>query len=115
LKGARVLVLGIAYKKDVDDPRESPSFKVIELYQSKGAVVDYNDPYVPELPKMRHHALSMKSVPLTEHTVSSYDAVVIVTDHSDYDYKWLYSVAKLIIDTRNALRVSLKDEKVVKA
>ncbi|MEW5802251.1 MAG: nucleotide sugar dehydrogenase [bacterium] len=115
IKGARILVLGIAYKKNIDDPRESPSFKIIELYQGKGAIVDYNDPYVPDLPKMRHHSLEMKSVPLTEHTVSAYDAVVILTDHSDYDYSWLYSKAKLIIDTRNATRTPLKDKKVVKA
>ncbi len=115
IKGARILVLGIAYKKDIDDPRESPSFKVIELYQSKGAIVDYNDPYVPVLPKMRHHSLSMKSTPLDEHTVPSYDAVVILTDHSEYDYKWLYSKANMIIDTRNAMRTSLNDKKVVKA
>jgi len=115
IKGAKILVLGIAYKKDIDDPRESPSFKVIELYQSKGAIVDYNDPYVPVLPKMRHHSLSMKSTPLDEHTVPSYDAVVILTDHSKYDYKWLYSKANMIIDTRNAMQTSLDDEKVVKA
>jgi len=108
-------VLGIAYKKDVDDPRESPSFKIIELYQSRGAMVDYNDPYIPQLPKMRHHSLSMKSVPLTEQTISTYDAVVIITNHSDYDYQWLYSRANLIIDTRNAIGVPLNDPKVVKA
>ncbi|MCL6583911.1 MAG: nucleotide sugar dehydrogenase [bacterium] len=115
MRGARILVLGIAYKKDVDDPRESPSFKIIELYQSRGAMVDYNDPYIPQLPKMRHHSLSMKSVPLTEQTISAYDAVVIITNHSDYDYQWLYSRANLIIDTRNAIGVPLNDPKVVKA
>ena len=115
IKGAKILILGIAYKKNVDDMRESPSLKLLELYKEKGAMVDYNDPYIPEIPKLRHYNLDMKSIPLTKETVSSYDAVVISTDHSDYDYQWLYSHARLIIDTRNAMGVSLNDGKVVKA
>ena len=115
IKGAKILILGIAYKKNVDDMRESPSLKLLELYKEKGAIVDYNDPYIPEIPKLRHYNLDMKSIPLTKETVSSYDAVVISTDHSDYDYQWLYSHARLIIDTRNAMGVSLDDGKVVKA
>ena len=116
IKGAKILILGIAYKKNVDDMRESPSLKLIELFRGKGAIVDYNDPYIPEIPKLRHYNLiEMKSVPLKENTVSVYNAVVISTDHSDYDYKWLYTNARLIIDTRNAMGISLGDSKVVKA
>lgn len=115
IKGAKILILGIAYKKNVDDMRESPSLKLLELYKEKGAVVDYNDPYIPEIPKLRHYNLDMKSIPLSNDTVTSYDAVVLSTDHSDYDYQWLYAHARLIIDTRNAMGVSLNDRKVVKA
>jgi UDP-N-acetyl-D-glucosamine dehydrogenase len=102
LKSARVLVLGIAYKKDIDDMRESPSFHIIELLQKKGAMVDYNDPYVPKLPKLRDHDLSMNSVKLTEDVLSSYDCVLIVTDHSVYDYRWIVEHSSLVVDTRNA-------------
>jgi UDP-N-acetyl-D-glucosamine dehydrogenase len=116
IKGAKILILGIAYKKNVDDMRESPSLKLIELYRNKGAIVDYNDPYIPEMPKLRHHnLLDMKSVPLNKETVGGYEALVIATDHSDYDYQFLHEHARLIIDTRNAMKVGLNDGKVVKA
>ncbi len=115
IKGAKILVLGLAYKKNIDDVRESPSLKLIELCKDKGAIVDYNDPNIPETHKMRKYNLMMKSVPLKEETISEYDAVIIATDHSDYDYQWLYEKAKLIVDTRNAIGVPLGDEKVVKA
>jgi UDP-N-acetyl-D-glucosamine dehydrogenase len=116
IKGAKLLILGIAYKKNVDDMRESPSLKLIELYREKGAVVDYNDPYIPEMPRFRHHnLLEMKSVPLKKETIGLYDAVIIATDHDSYDYRWIEENANLIIDTRNALRVGLKHDKVVKA
>jgi UDP-N-acetyl-D-glucosamine dehydrogenase len=115
IKGAKVLILGIAYKKNVDDMRESPSFKLIELLKGKGAIVDYNDPHVPKIPKLRHYSFDMSSVTLTGERLSRYDAVVIATDHSDYDYHWIHSHAKLIIDTRNAMKAGLNDAKVVKA
>jgi UDP-N-acetyl-D-glucosamine dehydrogenase len=115
IKGAKVLILGIAYKKNVDDMRESPSFKLMELFMGKGAVVDYNDPHIPRIPKLRHYSFDMSSTPLTGETLSRYDAVVIATDHSDYDYQWIHSHAKLIIDTRNAMKAGLNDTKVVKA
>jgi UDP-N-acetyl-D-glucosamine dehydrogenase len=116
IKGAKILILGIAYKKNVDDMRESPSLKLIELYRKQGAVVDYNDPYIPEMPRLRHHnLLEMKSVPLSEKTIGRYDAVVVATDHGDYDYRWIHEHAKLIIDTRNAIGVGLGNDKVVKA
>ena len=105
LKGAKLLVLGVAYKKDVDDLRESPTLKIMQLLQQRGAHIDYNDPYFPQLHKMRHYNYEhMKSVPLNSHTLSGYDAVIIATDHSSYDYAAIVEAAKLIIDTRNATR-----------
>jgi UDP-N-acetyl-D-glucosamine dehydrogenase len=105
LKGARVLVLGVAYKKDVDDLRESPTLKIMELLAKRGAKLDYNDPYFPQLHKMRHYDYSsMKSVPLNPQTLGSYDCVVIATDHSSYDYATIVDAAKLVIDTRNVTR-----------
>src|SRR6201997_1639709 len=105
LKGAKLLVLGVAYKKDVDDLRESPTLKIMEILQERGAEFDYNDPYFPQLHKMRRYDYSqMKSVPLNAQTLSKYDAVVIATDHSSYDYAAIVDGAKLVIDTRNATR-----------
>ena len=105
LKGAKLLVLGVAYKKDVDDLRESPTLKIMEILQKRGAEFDYNDPYFPHLHKMRHYDYSqMKSVPLSAETLGKYDAVVIATDHSSYDYAAIVDAAKLVVDTRNATR-----------
>jgi UDP-N-acetyl-D-glucosamine dehydrogenase len=104
LKEARVLVLGVAYKKDIDDLRESPALRVIELLRERGALVDYNDPYFPRLPKMRRHDLGLSSVDLTASGLAEYDAVLIVTDHSAYDYEFIAHHARLVIDTRNATR-----------
>jgi UDP-N-acetyl-D-glucosamine dehydrogenase len=105
MNGSRILVLGVAYKKDVDDLRESPTLKIMQLLQQRGALVDYNDPYFPQLHKMRHYNYeNMKSVPLNAQTLGSYDAVVITTDHSSYDYVAIVDAAKLVIDTRNATR-----------
>ncbi len=102
LKGSKVLVLGLAYKKDIDDVRESPSIELIELLQAKGAKVDYNDPYIPKTHKQRQHNLGMKSKPLSAAMLKKYDVVLIATDHSDYDYRWIVKNAKLVVDTRNA-------------
>jgi UDP-N-acetyl-D-glucosamine dehydrogenase len=102
LKGSKVLVLGLAYKKDVDDLRESPSIELIELLKAAGAKVDYNDPFFAQTHKQREHDLRMKSQPLTEASVKSYDCVLIATNHSSYDYQWLVDNAQLIVDTRNA-------------
>jgi len=102
VKGSKLLILGVAYKKDVDDARESPAFEVMELLQARGATVVYNDPHIPELPKMRHHAIQMKSVPLDPETLAGVDAVVVVTDHSRYDYHVILEHSKLVVDTRNA-------------
>jgi UDP-N-acetyl-D-glucosamine dehydrogenase len=102
LKGSKILVLGVAYKKDVDDPRESPSFVVMELLLERGAIVHYNDPYIPRLPRMRHHSLEMESLPLTEQTLRSHHCVLILTDHSVYDWHFIVQHAPLVVDTRNA-------------
>jgi UDP-N-acetyl-D-glucosamine dehydrogenase len=104
LKGSQVLVLGIAYKKDIDDDRESPSLKLIEILQGKGAAVLYNDPYVPRLKKARKYAFSLSSVALTERLLKKVDVVLIATDHSCYDYDWIARYAKLVVDSRNAIK-----------
>jgi UDP-N-acetyl-D-glucosamine dehydrogenase len=102
LNGARVLVLGVAYKKDIDDLRESPSLTIIELLKSRGAEVDYNDPYFPSVGKGRKYDLNMCSASLDN--IRGYDCVLIVTDHSDYDYARIVREAQLVVDTRNATR-----------
>ena len=102
LKGKKVLVLGLAYKKDIDDVRESPSIELIEILREKGAKVDYNDPYIPMTHKMREHDLKMKSKPLNAKMLRGYDIVMIATDHSCYDYNMIVKNAKLVVDTRNA-------------
>ncbi|MGN6727718.1 MAG: nucleotide sugar dehydrogenase [Tepidisphaeraceae bacterium] len=102
INGSKILVLGLAYKPDVDDVRESPSFELIEKMEHFGAKVDYNDPHVPQTHKMREHDLQMKSVPLTEATLSGYDCVVVATNHAVYDWAMITKHAKLIVDTRNA-------------
>jgi UDP-N-acetyl-D-glucosamine dehydrogenase len=114
LKGAKVLVLGIAYKKDVDDQRESPSLKIISLLQEKGARVYYNDPYVAESKGHRDYpGMKLKSIPLKAKMLNNCDAVIISTDHSAYDYDWIVKNSSLVIDTRNA--VKKKRRNVVKS
>jgi UDP-N-acetyl-D-glucosamine dehydrogenase len=114
LKDARILVLGLAYKKDVDDARESPSLRIIELLQDEGARVDYHDPYFPRLPKMRKYRFDLESVGLSPEILAGYDAVVIATDHSTYDYQAVVRHARLVVDTRNATRgVGEYREKIV--
>jgi UDP-N-acetyl-D-glucosamine dehydrogenase len=102
LQDARVLVMGIAYKKDIDDLRESPSLRIIELLQEKGAHVEYNDPYFPVLHKMRKYDFALQSVEPTPEALAKYDVVVIATDHSSYDYSAIVRDSRLVIDTRNA-------------
>lgn len=114
INGAKILILGIAYKKDIDDPRESPSFKIIEILEEKGALVDYNDPYIPKTPKMRRYKFNKMSVPLTDKTLKSYDCVIIAVDHSVYDPLFIVEHANLIIDTRNHTK-GIINEKVIKA
>ncbi len=105
LKGSRVCILGMAYKKDVDDPRESPSFALMELLLARGAVVTYNDPYIPKLPKMRHFRVpQLTSSELTPQFLAAQDCVLIATDHSCYDYQFIVDHAQLVLDTRNATK-----------
>ena len=116
LRGARILVLGIAYKRDLDDTRESPSLKLIELLQQKGAVVGYNDPYVPILKRSRRYDFQLASVELSREELGRTDAVVIATDHSGYDYDFVVASSRLVVDTRNATRrVVIGREKIVLA
>lgn len=115
LKGARVLVLGAAYKKDVDDIRESPAVKIITLLKEKGAQVIYHDPYITEIKGMRKYpGLIMKAVELEEETLQGVDCVLLVTDHSCYDYGWILDNSTLIVDTRNAFK-DYRSPKIYKA
>ena len=115
IRGARVLVLGAAYKKDIDDIRESPAVKIITLLKDKGAHVSYHDPYIPLIEGMRSYPeLVMKSGPLSKDLLNNQDSVLIITDHSCFDYGWILEESSLVIDTRNALK-DFKDGKIVKA
>ena len=105
IKGSHICILGMAYKKDVDDPRESPSFVLLEMLLSRGAIVTYNDPHIPKLPAMRHHDVpDMSSTDLTSKFLASQDVVLIATDHSAYDYDFVVKHAQLVLDTRNATK-----------
>ncbi|MEZ6235330.1 MAG: nucleotide sugar dehydrogenase [Phycisphaerales bacterium] len=112
---SKVLVLGVAYKPDIDDLRESPSFELIEKFKDLGAEVDYNDPHIPETPKVRRHDLKLRSKDLSPEMLASYDAVVIATNHSDYDYALIGKHAKLIVDTRNAMKGFERRDHIVMA
>jgi UDP-N-acetyl-D-glucosamine dehydrogenase len=111
INGSRILVLGIAYKKDIDDLRESPSISIIELLRRAKAQVDYNDPFLPYLVRSSGHDLNMTSASIED--VSQYDVVLIATDHSSYDYARIVSQASLVIDTRNATR-GISSEKIIR-
>ncbi len=102
INGSKVLVLGLAYKRDIDDLRESPSLTILELLRDKGAIVSYNDPYFPRVGHGRHYDLNMTNTPLEN--LDQFDAVVIVTDHSSYDYRAIVDQAQLVVDTRNATK-----------
>ncbi len=117
VKGSKVCILGMAYKKDVDDPRESPSFELMELLAARGAQLCYSDPFIPRLPKMRHHPLpEMQSKELTPEFLSSQDCLLIATDHTAFDYERIVRHGKLVIDTRNATKnVAADRANVVKA
>jgi UDP-N-acetyl-D-glucosamine dehydrogenase len=117
VRGSKVALLGVAYKRDVDDPRESPSFVLMDLLLERGAVLTYNDPHVPRLPRMRHHDVpQLASEPLTAEYLVAQDCVLIATDHSAYDYDFIVRHAPLVIDTRNATRnVREGREKIRKA
>ncbi|MBA1321421.1 UDP-N-acetyl-D-glucosamine 6-dehydrogenase [Pseudomonas plecoglossicida] len=104
LKNSRVLVLGISYKKNVDDMRESPSVEIMELIEAKGGIVAYSDPHMAKFPKMREHHFELDSEPLTAENLARFDAVVLATDHDKFDYSLIESSAKLIIDSRGKYR-----------
>jgi UDP-N-acetyl-D-glucosamine dehydrogenase len=104
LNGSKVLVLGIAYKKNVDDMRESPSVEIMELIEAKGGIVGYSDPHVPVFPKMREHHFDLSSEPLTVETLQAYDAVILATDHDKFDYELIRTHAKVIVDSRGKYR-----------
>ena len=102
LNSSKVLILGASYKKDIDDMRESPSLKLIEIFRERGAIVNYSDPYVSKLPKTRKYNYEMESLELTIENIKNHDLIVLSTDHTDFDYKMIAENAQLIIDTRNA-------------
>jgi UDP-N-acetyl-D-glucosamine dehydrogenase len=104
VKGSRILILGLAYKPDVDDVRESPSFELIEQLEHLGAEVDYHDPHVPATHKMRHHDLQMKSIELSPASLATYDCVVVATHHAAYDWQMIADHAGLLVDTRGVTR-----------
>lgn len=115
LAGARVLVLGVAYKKDIDDTRESPALRIMELLQRRGASVEYNDPHIPRLGKMRKYEFGLESVPLTPEMLRGYDCVLIATDHTAYDYDLIVKESALVVDTRNATaKVTHSRDKIVR-
>ena len=114
LNGSRVLILGLAYKKDVDDIRESPSLKLIELLQENGAKVDYSDEYVKEIPELRKYKFNKRSVNLNEKNLNKYDLVLLATDHSYFDHGQILKHSKIIVDTRNAFK-DFKSKKIYKA
>ncbi len=116
LRGSKILILGVAYKKDVDDARESPALAILDLLQKKGVKLLYHDPFIPVLPPFRKYSFRLKSVPLTKPLLQRIDAAVVVTDHSQIDYEWVVSNAPVTIDTRNVTK-NLKrwKKKIVKA
>jgi UDP-N-acetyl-D-glucosamine dehydrogenase len=111
LKNSRILVLGMSYKRDVDDLRESPSLTIIELLRQRGSIVSYNDPYFPYVGQGRHYNLDMHCTPLDD--LAQYDCILIVTDHSDYDYPRIVREAQLVVDTRNATK-GIQSDKIVR-
>lgn len=114
VKGTKILVLGLSYKKDIDDQRESPALKIISLLQNKGIYVAYNDPYALVTSEYRDYpGLKLRSVKLTEKKLKSFDAVIIATDHSSYDFDWIAKHSHLVVDTRNAIKKKRKN--VIKA
>lgn len=115
LNGSKIFILGIAYKKDIDDLRESPSLKLIELFKEKGSIISYNDPYIPYIHDCRHyHFNNMQSIEINKENLFSSDLIIIATDHTSYDYKFIFEHSSLIVDTRNSLS-EFRDKKIFKA
>ncbi len=113
LNGSKVLVLGIAYKKNVDDMRESPSVELMELLEEKGAIVSYSDPHVPKFPEMREHHFDLTSVELTQESINEFDAIILATDHDAFDYQLLQDNTKILVDTRG--KYSSTEKNIIKA
>ena len=114
IKGSKILIMGLAYKNDIDDLRESPSLKLIELLQEHGAVVDYNDDYVTSIPKLRKYSFNKRSVKMTAQNIKKYDLILLSTDHSYYDYGYILKNSRIIVDTRNGFG-KYKSKKIYKA
>ena len=112
IKGSKVLILGISYKKNVDDMRESPSVEFMEILEEKGALVSYSDPHIPVFPKMSEHSFDLQSVELTADSLASYDAVLLANDHDRFDYELISKNAALVIDTRGKFQ---KHSNIIKA
>jgi UDP-N-acetyl-D-glucosamine dehydrogenase len=104
IKGARIVILGVAYKRDIDDIRESPALAVMKLLQDRGANITYNDPHVPKLQPTRKYNFTMSSKALTAELLKEAELVLIITDHSQYDFRWVVNNASLVVDTRNATK-----------
>ena len=104
INGSKILILGISYKKNVDDMRESPSVFLMEKLRDEGAVIDYTDPHVPVFPKMREHKFELKSIELSSENLKKYDCVVLTTDHDKFDYDLIIKNASLVVDTRGKYR-----------
>ncbi len=116
LNGSRIMILGMAYKKDIDDDRESPGYAIMKLLSEKGAVINYNDPWIPELKPTRKYNFQMTSTPITPEVLAEMDAAIIVTDHSDYDVEEIVKFSRIVIDTRNATKdVKDKRDKIIMA
>lgn len=116
INGSNILILGIAYKKDIDDDRESPGYAIMKILLEKGAILNYNDPWIPKLHTTRKYNFQMESTPLTPELLAQMDAVIIVTDHSDYDFAEIVKHSNLVVDTRNATKgVKGATEKIVMA
>ena len=117
IKDSHIMLLGVAYKRDIGDARESPSFRLLELLEQRGAVLSYNDPFVPRLPQMRSFDVpEMESVELTAESLASQDCVIIATDHSSYDMEFVTKHSTLVVDTRNATKtVDAGRSKIIKA
>jgi UDP-N-acetyl-D-glucosamine dehydrogenase len=113
VKGARIMILGLSYKKNVDDPRESPAMEIMEILRNKGAELRYSDPHIPVFPRMRKHTFDLKSVELTPTALQQVDCVILVTDHDEFPYDLIAEHAKLIVDTRAVYRHGM--ENVVRA
>ena len=113
VKGSKILILGIAYKKDIGDMRESPAVEMMDILEKKGALLSYSDPHVPKFPKMRRYSFNLESVDLTPESISSYDLVLVAANHSVYDYDMIRNHASVIVDTRGVYTVPY--ENVVKA